>query len=250
MMSDHSISTKYWADWFWKRAGGRGGFPADIGYAAMSALEVYVEEVAGLTTGAVDRRTVSIGSATPGSIGERALHGCLLVGRNGAAIFVEKNDGKLEKRFTIAHEVAHFILEIQRFQERAARKLGPDFIDVLQGIREATPAERVDAWLHNVRADTFVHFMDRTPSGGYGCVRIRDAECNADDLAVEILAPRLELTDALSSLGRTGFSESINMAQRIAVQRFGLPATISQWYATRVVWQLKGGPSTAERFGF
>ena len=248
-MSEHGVSVSYWADWFWKRAGGRSGFPIDIGYAAMSALEVYVEEMADLTTGAAASRNVGIGSRVPEKIDERRIHGCLIVGRSGAAILVERNDNEKEKRFTIAHEAAHFIVEVRRLQERAACKLGHAFTDVLHGLREATPNERIDAWLHNVRADAFVHFMDRTPSGEYGCVRTRDTECLADDLAIEILAPRLALMESLSSFGPMGFSESLITAQCIAERRFGLPAEIAERYANSVVGQLRGGPSTAERFG-
>ena len=248
-MSEHGVSTRYWADWFWKRAGGRFDFPADIGYAAMSALEVYVEEVADLTTGTAVSRSKRSNAQRHENIGERRIRGCLIVGRSGAAILVEMNDDEAQKRFTIAHECAHFILEVRRYKGDAALSLGHEFVDVLHGFREATPTERVDAWLHNVRADAFVHFMDRTPSGEYGCARTRDAECLADDLAVEILAPRPALVESLSSFGRMDFSESLITARRIAERRFGLPAEIAERYANRVVWQLRGGPSTAERFG-
>lgn len=249
-MGEHSVSTRYWADWFWKRAGGRSDFPIDIGYAAMCALEVYVEEVADLTTDAAVYRSGHFNTHSPENIGERRIHGCLIVGRSGAAILVEKNDDEAQKRFTIAHEAAHFIVEVRRLQERAACKLGHDFTDVLHGLREASPTERIDVWLHNVRTDAFVHFMDRTPSGEYGCVRTKDAERLADDLAVEILAPRSALIESLSSFGRMDFSESLLTVRHVAERRFGLPTEIAERYANRVVWQLKGGPSTAERFGF
>lgn len=248
-MSEHSVSTIYWADWFWRQAGGRSDFPIDIGYATMSTLPVYVEEVEDLTTGTAVLRSKQFDTQRHQNIGERRIHGCLIVGRSGAAILVEMNDGEAQKRFTIAHECSHFILEVKRHQERATCKLGHDFTDVLHGLREATPNERIDAWLHNIRADAFVHFMDRTPSGEYGCVRIRDAECLADDLAIEILAPRLALMEILSSFGRMGFSESLITARRIAERRFGLPEEIAERYANSVVGQLRGGPSTAERFG-
>lgn len=249
-MGEHSVSTRYWADWFWKRVNDGPVFPVDIGYAAMCALEVYVEEVADLTTGAAVSRSKHFNAQDHENIGERRIHGCLIVGRSGAAILVERNDNEREKRFTIAHEAAHFIVEVRRLQERAACKLGHDLTDVLHGIREASPTERIDAWLHNVRADGFVHFMDRTPSGEYGCVRTKDAERLADDLAVEILAPRSALIESLSSFGRMDFSESLITARHVAERRFGLPSIIAEWYANRIVWQLNGGPSTAERFGY
>ena len=137
----------------------------------------------------------------------------------GAAILVEKNDAEDERRFTVAHEAAHHILEVKRHQERVARRMGRDFIGVLHGLREATPDERIDAWLHDVRADALVHFMDRAPTDEYGCARTLYAECLADDLAVEILAPRAELIRSLSALGSIGFSEALRAARHIAERR-------------------------------
>ena len=86
-MSERSASPMYWANWFWKLAEGPAGFPVDISYAVMCALEVYVEEVANLTTRAA-ARSGGRGVGAHEKIAERAIHGCLLVGRGGAAILV------------------------------------------------------------------------------------------------------------------------------------------------------------------
>ena len=244
-MDEPGFSTEYWSDWFWERAGGRKGFPADIGYAVMAALEVYIEEVDGLTTVVAASYAGRSGEAV-----ERALRGCILVNRAGGGILVEERDDDAQKRFTVAHEAAHYILEVRRWRERAADRMGSDFVDALYGFREATATERIDAWLHNVRSDTFTHFMDRAPDGGYGYARMSEAECVADDLALEILAPFSDMKDALSSLGRMNFGESLSAARRIAERRYGLPGMIAARYASRVVWKLKGGLSSAERFGF
>lgn len=238
---------RYWSDWFWKRAGGRSGYPADIAYAAMCALYVYVEEVADLTPASAAAHVGPGGLWQSDCVDGRRLHGCVIVGQGGGAILVEKSDDEAEKRFTIAHEVSHYILEVARHHERAADRLGPNFTDTLYGLREATATERIDAWLNNARSDAFAHFMDRAPGEGYGCSRTLEAESLADDLAVEILAPRSELTAAISSMG---FSESLKVARSVVERRFGLPEGVAERYVGRVVWQLKGGPSTAERFGF
>ena len=249
-MNEPGVSTEHWAGWFWRRVGGGKDFPADIGYAAMSALEVYVEEIEGLTTLTASSYAGCVGIRNACGFSERGLRGCLVVRRRGALILVERSDDEAEKRFTIAHEVAHYILEVRRHRERAAERMGRDFSDVLYGPREATPTERIDAWLNDVRPDKILHFMDRAPGGGYGCARTMDAECVADDLALEILAPRSDMKEALSSLGRMGFTESLSAARRIAEKRYGLPDVIAAMYAGRLVRRLRGGPSTAERFGF
>ena len=197
---------RYWSDWFWKRAGGRSGYPADITYAATCALYVYVDEIADLTPGSAAAH-VGLGRLWRSDcVDRRRLHGCVIVGQGGAAILVEKGDDEAQKRFTIAHEVAHYILEVKQRYERAADRMGREFADTLYGLREATSTERIDAWLSNTRSEAFAHFMDRAPGGGYGCSRTLEAECLADDLAVEILAPRSELAAAISSMG---FSQSL-----------------------------------------
>ena len=241
------ISVRYWSDWFWRRAGGRFSYPADIAYAAMCALDVYVEEVAGLTPVRAAAYVGREGLWILDGADERSLHGCVIIGRSGAAILVEKNEDEAEKRFTVAHEVSHYILEVKQRHNRAADVMGQEFTDTLYGLREATPTERIDAWLNNTHSDALAHFMDRAPGGGYGCSRTLEAECVADDLALEILAPRSELMAAISSVG---FSESLKAARRISEGRFGLPEGVAERYASRIVWQMKGGPSTAELFGF
>ena len=244
-MDERGVSVEYWAGWFWERAGGRTGFPADIGYAAMSALEVYIEEVDGLTA-----RAAAMRAGWDGEVVDRALRGCVVVNPAGVGILVEEGDDEAQKRFTIAHEVAHYILEVRRWRERAAERMGGGFDGVLYGLREATEAERIDAWLRDVRSEAILHFMDRDPGGGYSCARTMDAECAADYLALEILAPRSDMREALGSHGRMGFVESLDAARRVAEGRYGLPRGIAEMYAGRIVWRMRGGASSAERFGF
>ncbi len=249
-MRKYGVATSYWADWFWQRVGARPDFPVAIGYAAMCALEVHVEEVDNLTTITAASNLEGIRIHTPGSIDERRIHGCLAVNRHGATILVEKSDDEAQKRFTIAHECAHFILAVRAHQEHAACRLGYDVSDVLHGRQEATPTARIDAHLSNVHLKPLAHVMDRTATGRYSCARVHQAECLADDLAAEILAPRAELRAAIASLGRLSFAASLSAAQRIAARQFGLPQAMATWHAQRVVWEWQGGPSAAEKFGF
>ena len=98
---------RYWSDWFWKRAGGRSGYPADIAYAATCALYVYVEEVADLTPGsaaALCRTRVRLWQSDCSCRGAACMDASSSA-RVEAAILVEKSDDEAEKRFTIAHEV-------------------------------------------------------------------------------------------------------------------------------------------------
>ena len=241
------VDEAYWADWFWTRAGEQARYPVDIGYAATCALEVSIHQIADLTPAAA-ADFLGHGERA-GAFDNRPLHGCIAFGPQGATIIVEREDAEDERRFTIAHEVSHYILEVRRHHRRAEWRMGGDYVGVLYGSREATPTERIDAWLNNVQSAPTTHFMDRTSTGGYGCGRTLEAECAADRLAIEILAPRAELASAVSAHRKLPFRALLDKAQRIAERRFGLPAAVAEPYATRLVWRLTRGPSTAERFG-
>lgn len=243
------VDEAYWANWFWKRAGGRPLPPVDIGYAATCALAIGIRPITGLTTSTAVGHLESIGIECAGDVNEHELHGCIAVGPRGAMILVEMRDDEAQRRFTIAHEVSHYILEVHRHHKRAAQRMGRDYVDILYGSREAAPTERIDAWLNNVRSSAITHFMDRDPSGRYGCGETLEAECVADRLALETLAPRAEMVRVASDCGKMPFRDLVDATRRIAEQRFGLPGAVAAPYAGRIAWRLTGGPSTAERFG-
>ena len=244
-----AVNAEYWAEWFWTRAGRPVRYPVDISYAAICALEVSIHMIADLTPAAATDFFRRDGSRGATAFGQRAMHGCIAFGPRGATIMVEQKDAEDERRFTIAHEVAHYILEVRRHHRLAEQRVGGDFVGILYGLREATPTERIDAWLNNVRSTPTAHFMDRTPDGGYGCGRSPEAECSADRLALEILAPRAEMVRAVLDCRKLPFRNPVDATQRFAEQRFGLPSEVAGPYASRIAWELTGGPSTAERFG-
>ena len=239
----------HWASWFWKRAGGRSAPPVDIGYAATCALAIGIRPINGLTTSTAMGHLENIGFPCADGVDERELHGCIAVGPRGAMILVEMRDDEAQRRFTIAHEVAHYILEVHRHHRRAAQKMGLYYVDILYGSREAAPSERIDAWLNNVRSSAITHFMDRDPNGRYGCGTTLEAECVADRLAIEILAPRAEMVRDALDYGKLPFRDLSDAVRQIAEQRFGLPGAVAAPHANRIAWSLTRGPSTAERFG-
>lgn len=242
---------RYWADWFWNRAGGRRDYPADIGYAAVCALEVSIMDIDGLTPRTAAARLARFGVSLPSPIpsADRPLRGCIAVGPRGAIILIDADDSESERRFTIAHEVSHYILEARAHRDRAGRMMGRDYLDVLYGAREPTDDERMDALLRRVRSAPFSHLMDRAPDGGYVCGQTLSAECDADALALELLAPRAEMARHVHARRRVPFRQALDETARVARDRYGLPSSIACDYAATVAWRILGGPSIAERFG-
>ena len=241
----------YWADWFWNRAGGRPQYPADIGYAALCALEVSIMDIDGLTPGTAAAHLARFGISLPSSLSsaDRPLRGCIAVGRRGAVILIDADDSDSERRFTIAHEVSHYILEARAHRDRAERMMGNRYLDVLYGAREPTKDERVDALLKRVRFAPFSHLMDRAPDGGHVCGQTLRAECDADLLALELLAPRAEMARHVHARRRVPFRQALDETAHIARHRYGLPPSLAHDYASQLAWSILGGPSIAERFG-
>ena len=163
---------------------------------------------------------------------------------------MDGDDSEDEWRFTVAHEVSHYILEVHTHRERAERLMDRNYLAVLYGSREPTDDDLLDAWLKRVRTTPFAHLMDRAPDGGHGCGQTLSAECDADALAVEMLAPRAEMARAVRANRHLPSTRAVYKAALAARRRYGLPPSIATEYANRLVWRIRGGPSVAERFGF
>ena len=119
------------------------GFPRDIEAAALT-MPVSVELIPDLTPRRVDEwlcRHVGWDRA-PVTDG-RAVRGCLVAHRSHALIFLEEAETDDERRFTLAHELAHFHGHYLAARELAIARLGPAVIEVLDGHRLASHAERL-----------------------------------------------------------------------------------------------------------
>ncbi|MBR0896812.1 ImmA/IrrE family metallo-endopeptidase [Bradyrhizobium tropiciagri] len=200
---------------FWRKAGGRAAFglPVDMAAAAPAALPLSVVGIPDLDSSAVGRMSARTGS--PWAVGNRRqLRGCLLADLGVGLVFVDSNDPEDEQRFTVAHEVAHFILHYLGPRERALATLGPGIAAVLDRLRPPTTGERLSAALRDVPVEPFRHAMDRGLGGRHAGL-IERIEGEADDLAVELIAPWRELTSVA------------NMEPGIIRVRFGLPQRVA-----------------------
>src|SRR5579875_2639953 len=136
---------------------------------------------------------------------DRRLHGCLVANRGMGAIFYDAEATEEEQRFTLAHELAHFLLDYQAPRQRAIAILGETILPVLDGERAPTLAERLHAVLDIVSLGTMSHCMER-PGDGLPAGSILDIEDRANRLALEILAPAALLTERLRQTALQGFN--------------------------------------------
>lgn len=209
------------ADAFWERAGGRAlfGRPADVERAADRALPVAVHRVAGLHTGTVADLLARIGAGSWFGASPRSLRGCLIADSGKALVLVDKSDPEDEQRITVAHEVAH-LLHYLKPREDAVTAFGPCILAALDRTRPATWGERLSSVLRDVPIEPFQHAVDRGQAAhGQAIATLED---EADDLAVELLAPWRELR-AMRGASPGALRE-----------RFGLPAPVAARLAALV----------------
>lgn len=206
------------AENFWSAAGGRDryGTPADVAKAASVAMPVSVVSIQNLDTSCVASVLRAVRS-DPWFVGTpRPLRGCLVADGGHALIFVEKSDAVDEQRFTVAHELAHLLLHYLAPRREAVRHFGQVIQPVLDRTRPPTYTERMDSAMSNVPIEPFRHAMDRTARSGVSIERMED---EADDLAVELLAPWAALRtyrNALPSDLRKDFGLPAPVAARLA----------------------------------
>jgi hypothetical protein len=217
------MSSPQWA-WelareFRRRAGALDLFPFDLRSALTWAFDLTVEERPGLTVGFAARRLKAAGCVTPREK-DRPLRACLVAHRGGGWVFLDADDPPDERRFSLAHELAHFLRHHWQPREKVAA-LGA--VDAFDGRRAPDVGERLSAALHGVELRPYAHLMHRDPA--YILPEVRAAEEEADALAIELLAPEEE---RLARLGGAG-------AEEVLVGVFGLPRGVARFHAPRLL---------------
>jgi hypothetical protein len=179
---------------------------------------------------------------------DRALHGCLVARSGRAIVFIDADDDEAEARFTLAHEIAHFILDHLLPRLRVLKVFGERIRPVLDGERPPTPEEMVSAVLERVSLGLQVHLMSRGPGGAVCAWDVEESEQRADRFALELLAPAQHVIGALR--GQLGDFDEITgqkdeAAQYIA-ERFGLPGHVAASYVRHLVGKRRPRPKLSE----
>lgn len=200
---------------FWRKAGPPPPTPRDLTYPALF-FGLNVEDLRDLSVARVAgwfrNRDIPLRLNEP----DRRLRGCLVASRGVGFAFLDPADDPAERRFTLAHEIAHYLRDYWQPRAVAVRRLGPDATAVLDGDRLPTTDERLRAVLRSVPVGPFTHLLARDADAPATDAE-REAEVAADRLAFELLAPAAAVGDA-------------PCASRL-VTHFGLPAGPADRYA-------------------
>lgn len=159
--------------------------------------------------------------ALPGK--SRRLHGCMVAQAGQGVLFFDSADDENQQRFTLVHEVAHFVLDHLQLRVRALRVFGRDILPVLDGQRPPTPHEALFSVLERIPFGVQVRLMERNASGDPCTGKAMEAELRADRLAFELLAPAVEVLPLVRRRSR-------QEAEAELVSRFGLPENEARSY--------------------
>lgn len=221
------------AEAFWREAGASEPFPRALRGPIADALPVAIVLLPRLRLRGVDDWL--LGQAIRCALGavDRPLRACLVARRGQGLIFLDGTDPPDEQRFSLAHELAHYLRDYWLPRREAVARLGPPILAVLDGERPPGAEERIDALVARVPLGLHVHLLGRDP-GGAADPAVARAERDADLLACELLAPAEVVLRALP--GDDPQARRAAATDRLRDQ-FGLPQAQAARYAATLIPQ-------------
>ena len=226
---------------FWAAAGGEEPFPRTLEDSLQLALPVVLKHFRGLTTSMAEEWIRSRGRAFTFNTPTRALHGCMVAAGGRGFIFVDADDNPEEQRFTLAHEIAHYLADAVSPRLKASERLGPAILEVLDGRRPPNMTERVGAALHGITIGPTFDLMGRSPGGEAWA--LWSAESRADRLALALLAPPDQV---LPHAQGAAYADRLRSGVAVLVGTCKLPQPIAERYAAELLARAGRGPRWGE----
>lgn len=175
------------ASTFWEDVGEPEPFPRSLRRSIAFALPLSVVLLPKLCVSSVLDWLQDCGIVCQLDGGDRPLRACLVARYGHGIAFLDGSDCENEQRFSLAHELAHFLRDYWQPRRIAGQRLGPSVLQVLDGLRPPDSIERVSALLRRMSIGFHTHLMDR--EDGFANGDIEERESGADRLAFELLAP-------------------------------------------------------------
>lgn len=236
------------AELFWSHAGDKITSPRDPAMLVSRCLPLSIISLSSLSVDTIEHWLNTRQVPYRFLCHNRALCGCLIAARGHGFLFTDSNDPPDERRFTVAHEIAHFLLDYDAPRRRTLELFGEAIRPVLDGERSPTADERINALLSSTPLGTFLNLMSRSANGAIDQGAILRAENRADRLALELLAPSDEVLTRASGIDLSPFERAPRIAD-LLVDEYGLPRAVARPYATALVAK-SAHTSTTQWLGF
>ena len=205
---------------FWTEAGLSESFPRELRRPIARALPVSLILLPRLSLDSVRAWLRENGVVYPCDERDRPLRACLVAFRGHGLIFLDGTDAANEQRFSLAHELAHFLRHYWQPRKLACRRLGEQVAEVFDGERPPTLQERLHSLLKNAPLGFHLHLMQRGPRREVLTVAVARAEEEADQAAYELLAPAVDVLAQTGTVqGDAGRARLVEVLQTV----FGLP---------------------------
>jgi len=151
------------------------------------------------------------------------LRGLLVAWRGNGIIFVDGTLEAAERRFVVAHEHGHFLLDYLEPRRRVLAD-APELLAVIDGHRAPTSADRARGALARVPLGLHTHLLERDLGGG-AAQSVVAAEDEASLYALELLAPWEAVLRRLRAVLTGGrYAQLLSVAADILEREFALPA--------------------------
>jgi hypothetical protein len=235
-------------DKFWEWSGILEPFPRSLERPIAFALPIAIVKLPRLHLQQVEGWLRARGIIYEFGCSDRLVHGCLVAYCGKGMIFVDGTDQDDERRFTLAHEVAHFILDYLSPRQVAIERLGEAICFVLDGLRPPSIDERVQAWLSHCRLGVYTNLMEREGRVDDLTGTLDSLENNADRVALALLAPPARVMASIDP-NMLSYDEREKDIIRKLVTNFGLPASIAHTYGRALLVHAGMGRSWLARIG-
>jgi hypothetical protein len=232
-------------DFFWQKSGEIERFPRDIESAALLALPIAIVKLPGLRVRIVEDWLSLRGAAHRFGCNDRGIRGCLVAFAGKAVIFVDGTDPEDERRFTLAHEIAHFLVDYWLPRQKALAVFGEAIFEVLDGRRSPSAGERLNSVFAKIAIGVHTNLMERLGDGVAGSPDLGKIENKADRIAFALLAPPRTVL-ASSGISACTFEDRKRSIAKALVGRFGLPPLPAVTYSHSLLIAIGRGPTWAE----